>query len=221
MRNILLQNKCDVPECDNEFDITYNNEKYCNKHCPAGATDIVKRLCKYCDPYAKTNLVCAYCKTVQNKKEWSVVRFLRREIDTKFKYNSSKMLQGCSKKRPDVFFDLPTHCVIVEIDKNQHNTYSNVCEIARLNEIVNGIGGRSVTVIRFNPDKVFHRGKEVKNLPMRDRLGPLLETVRRALCEDVTAVPFFVRLINLFYDDHFNETFCPIQEENITSVVCV
>ena len=47
------------------------------------------------------------------------------------------------KKRPDIFFDLSTHCVIVEIDENQHNSYEDICECARINEIVNGIGGRS------------------------------------------------------------------------------
>ncbi len=47
-----------------------------------------------------------------------IVRYLRNNINTKFEYNSSKILNGCSKKRPDVFFDLQKHCVIVEIDEN-------------------------------------------------------------------------------------------------------
>ena len=33
------------------------------------------------------------------------------------------MLQGCSKKRPDVFFELNRHCVIVEIDEDQYKRY--------------------------------------------------------------------------------------------------
>jgi len=27
------------------------------------------------------------------------------------------MLQGCSKKRPDIYFELNSHCLIVEIDE--------------------------------------------------------------------------------------------------------
>jgi hypothetical protein len=48
------------------------------------------------------------------------------------------MLQECSKKRPDIYFELNKHCIIVEIDENQHNSYQNSCECARINEIVNG-----------------------------------------------------------------------------------
>lgn len=79
-----------------------------------------------------------------NKKEWSIVRYLRKIIDTPFEYNSSKMLQGCSKKRPDIYFELNTHCVIVEINEYQHYAYKDICECSRINEIVNGIGGKSV-----------------------------------------------------------------------------
>lgn len=73
-----------------------------------------------------------------------VVRYIRKNINTKFEYNTSKILQGCSKKRPDVFFELDKHCVIVEIDEDQHKNYIESCECARINEIVNGIGGKSV-----------------------------------------------------------------------------
>ncbi len=53
------------------------------------------------------------------------------------------MLQGCSKKRPDIYFELERHCVIVEVDEHQHNAYEDSCECSRINEIVNGIGGKS------------------------------------------------------------------------------
>ena len=54
------------------------------------------------------------------------------------------MLNKCSQRRPDIFFDLLKHCVIVEVDEKQHMSYSEVCECARINDIVNGIGGRPV-----------------------------------------------------------------------------
>jgi very-short-patch-repair endonuclease len=52
------------------------------------------------------------------------------------------MLQGCSKRRPDVYFELLKHCIIVEIDENQHKAstkteaYKDICECAQLSEIV-------------------------------------------------------------------------------------
>lgn len=33
-----------------------------------------------------------------NKKEWSIVRYLRQHIDTKFKYNTCNMLKVVLKK---------------------------------------------------------------------------------------------------------------------------
>ena len=122
----------------------------------------IKRLCKYCDIKEESKFICKDCKKIQNKKEWAIVRHLRKVIDTKFEYNSSKMLQGCSKKRPDVYFELNKHCVIVEIDENQHNTYGESCECARINEIVNGIGGKTVIIIRYNPDVVKKKNKIIK-----------------------------------------------------------
>lgn len=38
-----------------------------------------------------------------------IIRYLRKNINTQFEYNSSKMLGACSKKRPDVYFELNKH----------------------------------------------------------------------------------------------------------------
>jgi hypothetical protein len=67
------------------------------------------------------------------------------------------MLQGCSKKRPDIYFELDRHCVIIEVDEHQHNAYEDSCECSRINEIVNGIGGKSIIIIRYNPDIVRNK----------------------------------------------------------------
>ena len=36
-----------------------------------------------------------------------------KNINTQFEYNSSKILETCSKKSPDIYFELNKHCVIV------------------------------------------------------------------------------------------------------------
>ena len=36
------------------------------------------------------------------------------------------------------------------MSENQHNYYEDSCECSRINEIVNGIGGRPVIIIRYN-----------------------------------------------------------------------
>jgi len=146
MINLQQFNKCSVLECEQEHTQIIDNTKYCNTHIPEDALIKVKRLCKYCDIKENSDYTCNDCKKIQNKKEWAIVRYLRKAINTPFEYNSSRMLQNCSKKRPDIYFELLKHCLIVEVDEHQHNTYGDSCECARLNEIVNGIGGKSVII---------------------------------------------------------------------------
>jgi len=76
---------------------------------------------------------------------------------------------GCSKKRPDLFIDFGSHCLIIEVDENRHANYA--CEQKRmisLYEDINGLesinsvepsiegssdlGFRKVIFLRFNPD---------------------------------------------------------------------
>jgi hypothetical protein len=180
MINLQQYNKCSVLECEDEHTQIIDDIKYCNNHVPEDALIKVKRLCKYCDIKEQADYVCNDCKKIQNKKEWGIVRFLRKEIDTKFEYNSSRMLQGCSKKRPDIYFELNKHCVIVEVDEHQHNTYQDSCECARINEIVTGIGGKSVIIIRYNPDTIKNKGKII-NISNNDKLDLLVKTIKDEL----------------------------------------
>jgi hypothetical protein len=216
--NLQLENKCSLLECENEHDHIIENIKYCNIHIPNNQyCTVIKRLCKYCDMDNEIKYVCKECIKTQNKKEWSIVRLLRKKIDTPFEYNSSKMLNGCSKKRPDIYFELTKHCVIVEVDENQHNTYEDTCECARINEIVNGIGGKSVIIIRYNPDTIKHNGKKM-NFPQNEKIDVLVETIKKELvkCYD----EFIVKIIQLYYNDNY-DVYQSLKEEVITDKVCV
>ena len=217
MINIVLYNKCSVLECDEEYEHLICNDKYCNKHAPLDYTTTIKRLCRFCDIKDDITFVCKECKKIQNKKEWAIVRHLRKVIDTPFEYNSSKMLQGCSKKRPDVYFELATHCVIVEIDEHQHKTYEDTCECARINEIVNGIGGKPVIIIRYNPDTVKNNGKQI-NITQNERIELLIKTIKDELIKIYET--FVVKIIQIFYNDSY-DTYQPIKEEIITDKVCI
>jgi hypothetical protein len=57
---------------------------------------------------------------------------------------------GCSRRRPDVFIDFGSHCLIIEIDENKHTNYS--CEQKRMMDIYEDNGFRKIVFIRFNPD---------------------------------------------------------------------
>jgi len=220
MINLILENKCCVLDCNNEYDHVIETIKYCNTHIPDEKYSmIVKRLCRYCDIYNNEDakFVCKDCKKIQNKKEWGIVRYLRTAIDTKFEYNTSKMLQGCSKKRPDIYFDLLTHCVIVEIDEHQHKSYEDICECARLNEIVNGIGGQPVIIIRYNPDIVKNKNT-IYNVSVSDRIDLLVNTIKNELVKIYDT--FIVKIIQVYYNDVY-DIYQPIKEEIITDKVAV
>jgi very-short-patch-repair endonuclease len=218
MINLVLEKKCSVLECNEEYNNITNEIKYCIKHCPDKAGEInVKRLCKFCDIKEESKFVCKDCKKIQNKKEWAIVRHLRKAICNKFDYNSSKMLEGCSKKRPDIYFELDKHSVIVEVDENQHNKYENSCECARINEIVNGIGGKSVIIIRYNPDVVRNKNK-VLTIKQCDRIELLVKTIKEELTKEYDE--FIVKIIQLYYNDDYEE-YKNVKEENITDLVCV
>jgi hypothetical protein len=218
MINLILKNKCCIPDCDNEYEHLINTNKYCNKHIPNEDYGlVVKRLCKYCDIKEESKHICNDCKKIQNKTEWAIVRYLRKVIDTKFEYNSSKMLQGCSKKRPDIYFELLTHCIIVEIDENQHNSYEDSCECSRINEIVNGIGGRPVIIIRYNPDIIKNNGKIV-NIIQSDKIDLLVKVIKKELTKNYDE--FIVKIIQVFYNDNYEKYQC-LKEDIITDKVCI
>jgi len=218
MINLILENKCSILDCNNEFDVKFNNDKYCLKHCPDNNMEIsIKKLCKYCDLTEESKYICKNCEKIKNKKEWGIIRYIRKEISNPFIYNSSKMLQGCSKKRPYVYFELNKHCVIVEIDEYQHNTYQDICECSRLNEIVNGIGGKSVIIIRFNPDIIKNNGIKI-NIKQIDRLNLLIDTIKNEL--DNNYDKFLVKIIQICYNDNYL-IYQRIKEEDITSLVCI
>ena len=214
-------------ECEADYDVVVEcggsdqpNRKYCLAHCPIGAYETaMKRLCKYCDIREDSPLVCVSCKQRSHKKEWAVVQHLRRTLRTPFVYDEYGLNPACTKRRPDIRFELPTHDVIVEVDENQHRGYEESCECARMSEIVGAIGGKPVVFIRYNPDTVRHNGS-ILVVPAAERIDLLVEVVKRELVHAPSV--FSVRLVQLWYDG--NMTASPYeseQEMDITRIVAV
>ena len=84
-------------------------------------------------------------------KEYAVLEFIRNNYPEYTWVNDKIVDGGCSKKRPDIFLDLLTHSIIIEIDENQHRSYDN-CELKRINLLFEDLGDRHIVFIRFNPD---------------------------------------------------------------------
>ena len=214
---------CGHDGCPDDYDLVYETtddqglveqHKVCLAHAPPGYEASIKRLCKYCDIRDDVPFVCRSCRQRSHKKEYAVVRHLRRTIDVPFKYDESPGFE-CTRKRPDIRFEMPTHDVIVEVDENQHRGYEESCECARISEIVGAIGGKSVVFIRYNPDTVRCNGARV-HVTAADRIDLLVATVNAELakCHD----EFCVRVVQLWFDSAEPG---PYREMDITHTVAV
>ncbi len=79
------------------------------------------------------------------------------------------------------------------------------------------IGGLAVIIIRFNPDKIKNKGKEIK-IDMNEKLEMLTKTIKNELSCEYNQ--FVVKLIQLYYDDDY-EDYNYIKIEDITTSVCI
>ena len=102
----------------------------------------------------------------------------------------------------DIYFELNKHCIIVEVDEHQHNTYEDSCECARINEIVNGIGGKSIIIIRYNPDIIKNNGKQI-NVKQSERIDCLVRIIKEELIKEYDK--FVVKIIQLYYNDNYEK----------------
>ena len=125
-----------------------------------------------------------------------------------------RVIDGCSKKRPDLILDLGYQIIIVEVDENQHTTYDCSCENKRLMEISKDINYRNLIFIRFNPDSYKTReNKTIKSCwkinktngiliilnqaNWDNRLKILEETVKYWIDNETNKM---IEVVELFYD---------------------
>ena len=221
------ERRCDNTGCPDDYDLVYETtddqgavkpHRACFKHAPPGYEETRKRLCKYCDIREDVPFVCRSCKQRSHKKEHAVVRHLHRTIDVPFNYDESPGVE-CTRKRPDIRFEMPTHDVIVEVDENQHRGYEESCECARISEIVGAIGGKAVVFIRYNPDNVRCSGATRVPVTPAERIDLLVETVKRELA--CAYGSFSVRVVQLWYDSQDAGQYEARREMDITRLVAV
>jgi hypothetical protein len=82
---------------------------------------------------------------------------------------------------------------------------------------VSGIGGKSVIIIRYNPDGVKSNGKKL-NINNEDKINLLVSKINEELSKEYDT--FLVKIIQLYYDDNY-EIYSPVKEEIITDMVCI
>ena len=102
------------------------------------------------------------------------------------------------KERPDFLFKRKTHCVILEVDENQHSERPCECESIRMVNISQSLGMPAV-FIRYNPDNYVKPGK-VKKMPNESheqRMSLLTDILNKYLNEPPSS---FLTVTQLFFD---------------------
>lgn len=98
-------------------------------------------------------------------KEHHVVDYLKKHFQDTFTMRFDKIVEGgCSRRRPDVFIDFGSHCLVIEIDENRHVNYT--CEEKRMIELYEDIGFRKIVFLRLNPDQ-YKEGNHKHPSPFR------------------------------------------------------
>ena len=224
--DVRQEKRCQHDGCTKDHELLYETtddqgaieqHKRCLEHAPPGYEESLKHTCRYCDIREDVPFVCRSCKQRSHKKEHAVVRHLRRAVDVPFKYDESPGFE-CTRKRPDIRFELPTHDVIVEVDESQHRGYEESCECARISEIVGAIGGKAVVFIRYNPDNVRSNGSRV-TVTAAERIDLLVATVKEELTRGHDT--FSVRVVQLWFDSTDAGPYAARREMDITRIVAV
>jgi hypothetical protein len=225
---------CLFKDCKTRASCNYEGKKvpsFCSEHRLQGMINVVSKRCKthLCDTIVhnmnKNDGYCLYCyihlfpdtHLTRNykTKESAVTTFIKKNNPEYDFQIDKKILDGCSKRRPDLLLDLGYQIIIIEIDENKHANYDCSCENKRIMEISQDLAHRPIVFIRFNPDsyeenkslvsscwhvntKGFCIVKKSKLKEWEQRLNTLDETLKYWI-DPANKTSKMVEIIELFY----------------------
>jgi hypothetical protein len=209
----------------------YENEQkpsHCNTCKLPDMIDIIHKFCKndWCktraNPQSKYENYCVRCFIYQYPekkisknykiKERHVTDFIEEHFKGYPIILDKRVNGGCSKRRPDIYIDMLTHIIIIEIDENQHRNYDNTCEIAKINELFTDFGDRSIIFIRFNPDDYIKNDikfqssfkyHETLGIPMirdNEEWNNRLQILKQCIQNHIEIIPTETTFEYLYYD---------------------
>ena len=222
---------CIENNCNTQATFGYINDKnakYCATHRKEQTISLKHKLCSSgtCPVIGnkKYENYCLFCfiNTFPDKpvtrnyktKEKAVNDYIKEQFPDVTWISDKKILDSCSKKRPDLLLDLGFQVLIIEIDENQHSNYEEICENKRIMELSMDLCHRPVIFIRFNPDDYLLNNKNVtscwgpndngimnikktKQKEWNKRLETLKETVNYWMDNQSKKT---IELVYLFYD---------------------
>jgi len=112
---------------------------------------------------------------------------------------------------PDFLIDANTHKIVLEVDENQHKSYNEECEKARMINISQTLG-MPVIFVRYNPDKFKKPFKYNRRITKKYRKELLLQWLNQTSVMKPNNGDEFLRVVYLFFDGFNPEN---IQVNNI------
>jgi hypothetical protein len=185
----VINSRCEYDGCEISPTHNYRGEtkrRFCSSHQLPDMINISAKRCKtpLCEtrasPKYEGHCLRCFIHTFPDKpntrnyktKERAVVDEVLKSFPQFVWRTDKRILDGCSLRRPDLFLDMGSHVLVVEIDENQHTDYDTSCENRRLMEISQDIGHRPVVFIRFNPDGyIDEAGTKVRSCFAADKSG--------------------------------------------------
>ena len=233
-KRCISEDECKEPETHG-----INEPLFCEEHALKEHYNLCERKCtnKEClypeqlDILNKEGLCVTFCSLIKQdqmmkkhmkKKEMFIGNLLKEEIKQDLSYQDEVVDSSCSKVRPDFVYDCCSHIVIIEVDENQHKSYSNCgstkeekqfMENKRMFMIYQSFGGPNVIFIRYNPDSFRVKDKVLK-VNDNKRHECLLLWVKHFL-KNKSEIPLEVKY--LFYDeyDEREQTKISIEEKDV------
>jgi hypothetical protein len=171
-------------ECKGSQICIHNKQKYICVECNGSQTCEHKKWKVYCKLCNGKNLCkSSWCETMVNNKKYNgycvkccinlfpdikvsrnyktkentVIEFIKTNFLEYTWVTNKTIIGGCSNRKPDIYVDMGSHILIVEIDEHEHKSYDCICENKRIMELSKDFNHRPLVFLRFNPDSYINR----------------------------------------------------------------
>jgi hypothetical protein len=175
----IVNKLCTHDGCEKQPVYNYPNETvaiFCNDHLLPDMKNVIAKQCKtnLCDTRVSNPKYEGHClrcfmylfpdKPVSRNyktKETFISNFIKESFPNNEWIFDKTIVNGTSRRRPDILLELNNYNIIIEVDENQHRDYDITCENKRTMEIFRDLGNRNIVFIRFNPDDYLDNDKNI------------------------------------------------------------